>query len=225
MKRSVILLSGGVDSTVLAYHLADMGHQLHCLSFKYGQNHATREVAAAARTAARLHARHTVIPVQGLAGRSSLTGHGEIPDAPTTDVEATQSVVVPGRNLVFLSLAASVAAASDVREIYFAVHQGDAASFPDCRSRFLQTLGAVWSTAELDVCVIAPFIKSEKPGIVRRGEDLGVRWTDTYSCYRGGVQHCGKCGACQGRIAAFQEAGVQDAPGNHKYPALVTLRP
>lgn len=219
--RSLVLLSGGVDSTVLAYHLADKGHRLHCVSFAYGQRHGTREIAAAQRTAAKLHAHHSTVPL-AIFGTNALTGHGEIPSASTSNVEATKPVVVPGRNLVFLSVAGALAAGSGVREVYFAAHAGDAASFVDCRVAFVGVMETAYKNGGLDCCVVAPFIYTSKADIVRRGGELGVPWTDAYSCYVGGVQHCGKCGACIGRLEAFAEAGVDDAP-IHKYPPSPTV--
>lgn len=223
--RAIVLLSGGVDSTVLAYHLADQGAQLRCISFRYGQRHADRELAAARATAYRLHAHQTVSVLGTAMGSSALTGQGDVPSADTSDPTATAPVVVPARNLLFLASAVSQAVASGVKHIYFAAHADDADSFADCRASFLNALGSPLSLIAPGVSIIAPFIKWSKADIVRRGEELGVPWAETYSCYEGKAQRCDICGACRSRKAAFEAAGVEDVDRTHKFPTFVTLHP
>lgn len=217
--RSILLLSGGVDSTVLAYKLAGEGHRLHCVAFRYGQRAAEREIAAARRTAAVLHAHFTEARLDGALGRSALTGDSAVPAASVEDREATEPAVVPCRNFVFLTSAASLAVASCVRAIYFGANAGDATSFDDCGERFLHTIGSPLSVVAPGVSVVAPFVRMAKAEIVALGDSLGVPWRDAYSCYAGLAEACGSCGACLSRAEAFGVASVADVPEGHKFPA------
>ena len=216
--RAVLPLSGGVDSTVLAHYLAQRQSQrVHAVTFRYGQRHADREIAAAARTAKRLCLLHTVIDLHpAIFAETALTGFGEVPWLPTSDVKGTAPVVVPGRNTVFLTCAAAVAAREGISTVYFAAHMGDAASFPDARPGYLAALNSLLKVADMGVEVIGPFMRRTKTEIVQMGAEMGVKWEDSYSCYQGGPEHCGKCGACQGRIEAFAAAGVEDTAA-HRY--------
>jgi 7-cyano-7-deazaguanine synthase len=163
--------------------------------------------------------RHTVVELHpNLFAPTALTGFGEVPWLPTTDVSGTEPVVVPGRNTVFLTSAASIATYDDARTVYFAAHKGDAASFPDCRPGYLAALNSLLKVAQVGVEIIAPFISRTKTELVEMGDELGVRWEDAYSCYVGKAEHCGKCGACLGRIEAFSNAGIEDT-ASHKYPS------
>jgi 7-cyano-7-deazaguanine synthase len=196
MDKGVILLSGGVDSTVLAYKLASDGVALHAVSYRYGQRHADREIAAASRTAERLYARHSVIELHPrIFAPTALTGFGEVPWLPTTDRDGTKPVVVPGRNTIFLVGAASVATYDDATTVYFAPTKDDITSFADCRPGYLAAINSLLNAAELEPEVIAPFMRMTKQDVVRLGAELGVPWQDTYSCYVGGPRHCGKCGS------------------------------
>jgi 7-cyano-7-deazaguanine synthase len=218
--KSVLLLSGGVDSTALAYYLANnQSQRVHAVTFRYGQRNADREIAAAARTARRLFLRHTVIELHpNVFAETALTGFGEIPWAPTSDVDATSPVVVPGRNTVFLVSAASVGLYDGATSVYFATTAEDSAAFPDCRIGYLAALNSLLKVAGMGSQVIAPFISRSKAEVVGIGAEAGADWADAYSCYVGKAAHCGKCGACLGRLAAFAEAGVDDV-AEHKYPA------
>lgn len=213
--RAVILLSGGLDSTTLAYLLAAYGFQLYGLSFRYGQRH-ERELEAARAVAERLgFVEHRIVTLD-LAqwGGSSLVGAGEIPSEPTTGIPSTY---VPVRNLVFLSIAHAYAEAIDADAVAIAVSQVDYSGYPDCRGEFL---AAYQQAADLAsrrfaetgrrIPVLAPFLDVPKAAIVRLGLRLGVDYRLTWSCYRGGERPCGTCDSCRLRARAFAEAGVPD---------------
>ncbi len=213
--RVVILLSGGLDSTTLAYLLAAYGFQLYGLSFRYGQRH-ERELEAARAVAERLgFVEHRIVTLD-LAqwGGSSLVGAGEIPSEPTTGIPSTY---VPVRNLVFLSIAHAYAEAIDADAVAIAVSQVDYSGYPDCRGEFL---AAYQQAADLAsrrfaetgrrIPVLAPFLDVPKAAIVRLGLRLGVDYRRTWSCYRGGERPCGTCDSCRLRARAFAEAGVPD---------------
>ncbi|MEA1050471.1 7-cyano-7-deazaguanine synthase QueC [Lamprobacter modestohalophilus] len=210
--KTVLILSGGMDSATLAYE-PDLG-ELLCLSFDYGQRH-VRELQAAAAIAKERGAEHRIIRLEGFAeacpgssltDRSVAVPHGHY-EAPTM-----KQTVVPSRNAIMLSAAFGIAVAHGADQIATAVHSGDHAIYPDCRPEFIAHLtGAlnlgVWSDG---VVIAAPYIGMSKTGIARRGAELGVPYALTYTCYEGGEKHCGLCGACQERKEAFRDAGVAD---------------
>lgn len=189
-KFVIHLFSGGLDSTVLLYDLLKQGCQVHCLLFDYGQKH-RRELSMAVGHCERWQQ----IP------RSRL----EIPPlmgSKLTDGKAS-SVVVPNRNAVMLSYAVSMASAIRADCVTYACNADDAAEFPDCRPEFVAALNAAVKAAELKVEICAPYIGLTKKQIVEIGRGLGVKFENTYSCYEGGFEPCGKCQACEKRKAAL----------------------
>jgi 7-cyano-7-deazaguanine synthase len=214
-QRAVVLLSGGLDSTTLAYLLDAYGFVLYGLSFRYGQRH-ERELEAARAIAEKLRfAEHRVVTID-LAqwGGSSLVGSGEIPRQPTSGIPSTY---VPVRNLVFLAIAHAYAEAIDADAVAIAMSQVDYSGYPDCRGEFL---AAYQQAADLAsrrfvetgrrIPVLAPFLDVPKSAIVRLGLRLGVDYAETWSCYRGGERPCRECDSCRLRAQAFAEAGVPD---------------
>lgn len=216
-RHAVVIASGGLDSTTVAYWLAGNGSRLTMLSFDYGQRH-RKELDFAVLIADRLGARHEVVDLGGL-GRllsgSALTDSAvAVPDGHYT-AESMRSTVVPNRNTIMLSVAVGVAVASGADAVAFGAHAGDHAVYPDCRSEFfdlfavLARVGNEGFVTE-DFRLLAPFIDQSKADIVRVGEQVGVPFAETWSCYRGGALHCGTCGTCTERIEAFELAGVDD---------------
>lgn len=191
MGSVVILHSGGLDSTVLAYHLAAQGHTLRCLTVDYGQAQ-RKELDAAHYLAHENHWPLTTLPMGWFAELAPHDGD-----------------VVPGRNAVLWSLAVAHAQAHGCAQVVAAMHRDDYVDFPDCRFEFLEHLEtAMW--AAYDVGIWAPFLTWPKAAIVRRGAALGVPFEQTWSCYRRGPRHCGTCLACTNRRNAFRDAGVAD---------------
>jgi 7-cyano-7-deazaguanine synthase len=207
MSRVVVLFSGGLDSAVLLYHLRAEGHTVYGLGVDYGQRHA-RELAHAQGIATALDMPYGQVALRGFSGSSPLTNTAlPLPTA----MQAQAATVVPGRNAVLLSLAASVADAIYHDTVAIAANATDHATYPDCRPAFLRTMSVAVELASEDrVRVLAPFVDLPKAAIVRRGQALGVPFAQTWSCYRGGTVHCGDCGACAARQTAFREAGVDD---------------
>ncbi|MGH3737670.1 MAG: 7-cyano-7-deazaguanine synthase QueC [Micromonosporaceae bacterium] len=217
----VLILSGGLDSTVLGYWLRARGSRLTMLSFDYGQRHHRRELQQARLTAVRLTGTHRLVDLTGVAGvlsGSSLTdGSVRVPDGHYTDA-SMRATVVPNRNAIMLDVAVAQAVAVHADAVAFGAHAGDHPIYPDCRPEFLD---AYQRTARLanegflapGFSVMAPFIGMSKADIVAVGADLEVPFADTWSCYRGGVRHCGACGTCVERREAFWLAGVPDPTG------------
>lgn len=215
--RTVVVASGGLDSTVLAYKLFRQDPRLLLVSFDYGQRH-RRELDAAVETAERLGVPHESVDLTAvgrlLAGSALTDSSLPMPDGHYTDASMA-ATVVPNRNAVLLSVAVGIAAARGAIRVAFGAHAGDQAIYPDCRSVFVAAFDqAARRGTEMrpgaGVGVIAPFASWTKADIVALGATLDVPFARTWSCYRGGAAHCGTCGTCVERREAFNLAGVPD---------------
>jgi 7-cyano-7-deazaguanine synthase len=213
----VLILSGGLDSTVLAYRLRAGGSRLTMLSFNYGQRH-SRELEYARRTATRLPGVHRVVDLSAISGLlpgSALTdGTTSVPDGHYGDL-SMRATVVPHRNAIMLDIAVAQAVAVKADAVAFGAHAGDHPIYPDCRPVFLSAYRRMVLLANEgfladQFTVLAPFIDLSKADIVTIGAALDVPFEDTWSCYRGGTSHCGTCGTCVERREAFELAGVPD---------------
>jgi 7-cyano-7-deazaguanine synthase len=211
--KTIVIWSGGLDSTVLVRHLLQQGLEVHALTFDYGQRH-RKEIEAAqlirARQAHRSIVTHTIERLH-LPGQSALQDQAvDVPDGHYED-ETMKSTVVPGRNLVMLAHALAHAAAKEAQAVAFAAHAGDHAIYPDCRDKFSWAMKAVAVAYHYEpVQLLSPFVTLTKADIVLMGAKLGVPFELTWSCYKGGELHCGKCGTCVERREAFELAGVPD---------------
>jgi 7-cyano-7-deazaguanine synthase len=225
----VMLLSGGMDSSVLLFHLLNDRREggLHALSFDYGQRHA-RELLAAhevfsvarERYGSRFALQHDVVdltPVGRLLSDSSsaLTNRNiEVPEGHYTD-ESMKATVVPNRNMVMLSIGAAVAVAEHAEVLAFAAHAGDHAIYPDCRLPFISALNSTVKTGNSGFIhpgfvLDAPFIWWDKSQIAALGEALSVPFEKTWTCYKGRVPACGRCATCVERLEAFHTIGAFD---------------
>ncbi len=211
--HTVLIHSGGLDSTVLLYHLLAEGHTVSALSVHYGQRHA-KELGCAAAIAKRLGVRHEVAdlrPVSGLLAGSSLTSSEiAVPEGHYAE-ENMKATVVPNRNMILLALAAGWAISQKADAVAYAAHSGDHAIYPDCRSEFADAMRHAIGLADWHkVDLVRPFVTLTKADIVRRGAQLSLPFAETWSCYKGGEVHCGRCGTCIERREAFHLAGVPD---------------
>ena len=210
-KDAIIVLSGGLDSVTLLHDKQD--EIALAVTFDYGSNHNAREIACARHHCAALGIEHLVIPLHFIKDyfRSSLIeGADAIPEG-SYDEENMKSTVVPFRNGIMLSVACGLAESRELRRVMLANHSGDHTIYPDCRPDFIREMsGAMRAGTFNGVTIDAPYTLITKSDIVRRGAELGVDYSDTYSCYKGGEKHCGKCGTCEERREAFREAGITD---------------
>lgn len=211
MKDSVIILSGGMDSVTLLYdHLSDIAL---AVTFNYGSNHAVREMECAKYHCDRLGIEHIVIPLDFMGKyfeSSLLSGGDKIPEGHYED-ESMRSTVVPFRNGIMLSIACGLAESRGLRYVYIANHGGDHAIYPDCRSSFISSMSEAMSYGTYNhVQVVAPYTGISKGDIACIGKELGVDYAKTYSCYKGGEKHCGRCGTCVERREAMEFAGIED---------------
>jgi 7-cyano-7-deazaguanine synthase len=216
---AVVLISGGMDSTVLLHHVAnDLDRKpIRAISFNYGQRH-VRELECAARQAALAGAEHRVIDVRFFAslvsaGTSLVEGGDAVPDlADLRDDQLAQPpTYVPNRNMMLLSIAAAYAEAQGVTDIFYGAQAHDEYGYWDCTADFLDRINRVLAlNRATPVVVHAPLIGKRKSELVGMGQRLGVNFADTWSCYRGGDIACGTCPTCVERLKAFAESGQED---------------
>lgn len=210
MKDSVIVLSGGMDSTTL---LHERKEQIAlAVTFDYGSKHNAREIECARKNCDMLGVEHIVIPLEfmGKYFKSSLLIGGEdIPEGHYAD-ENMKSTVVPFRNGIMLAIAAGIAESRGLKKVMIANHGGDHAIYPDCRPGFVDAMSEAIRQGTYEGIVIdAPYTNITKSDIARIGKRIGVDYNLTYSCYKGGEKHCGKCGTCVERMEALRDAGIQ----------------
>ena len=211
MKDSVIIVSGGMDSTTLLYDRRD--EIALAISFDYGSNHNAREIAYAEMHCKRLGIEHITIPLDFMHKyfRSSLLeGADAIPEGHYAD-ENMKSTVVPFRNGIMLAVAAGVAESRNLTKLLIANHGGDHTIYPDCRPEFISARASATNAGTYGgVRVVAPYTNITKGDIARIGKKLGIDYAETWSCYKGGEKHCGKCGTCVERKEALAYAGIED---------------
>lgn len=214
--KAIICFSGGMDSTALATMYQRSGYALHLLSFDYGQRHRLRELSAARDVAGVLEAGHHIIDLSTLGyllTGSSLTDPGvEVPDGHYAE-DSMRSTVVPNRNAIMANIAIGVASSEQADVIALGVHAGDHAVYPDCRPEFVKALRQCMTqalkgfhTPRLET----PFLHKTKAEIASLGFVSGAPLHLSWSCYKGGDKHCGKCGTCVERAEAFELAGLTD---------------
>lgn len=211
--KVVVLCSGGMDS-VTALHWAAREHAvLAAVSFDYGAKHNHREIPFAREHAAQLGVRHEVVAlpfVNRLFASDLLTSGGEIPEGHYEAANMKQTVV-PFRNAVMLSIATGLAESRGAEGVMIAAHGGDHAIYPDCREDFMRAMGDTMRLGTYaQIQLLRPFIAMTKGEIAVAGARLGVDFARTWSCYKGGEIHCGKCGTCVERREAFAFAGLGD---------------
>jgi len=220
MSDGIAVVSGGLDSVTMLYDLAYSGYDVDVVSFNYGQRHA-KELKQAWAITSMLGLGHRIIDIPSFGFAVSSSGsslvdiaHSEVPEG-SYDAENMKATVVPNRNMVMLSMAAGVAVATKARFIATAVHAGDHAIYPDCRPGFISSLQTAIKIGNEGFIhpefeVRTPYIYRTKADIAKRAGELGVPIEKTWSCYKGGDIHCGRCGTCVERLEAMHDAGVED---------------
>ena len=211
MKNSAIIVSGGMDSITLLY---DHKYEIALgISFDYGSNHNAREIPFAKMHCERLGIKHITINLDFMHQyfkSSLLDGAEAIPEGHYAD-DNMKSTVVPFRNGIMLAIAIGIAESNNLDQVFIANHGGDHTIYPDCRPEFINAIDAAATAGTYNnVKVIAPYTKITKSDIARIGKRLGIDYAETWSCYKGGEVHCGKCGTCVERKEALAEAGIED---------------
>lgn len=219
VQSAVVLLSGGVDSSVLLHYVVKALNRpaIHALSFNYGQRH-SRELVCAASQARLVNAEHRVIDLSFMGaliqqGSALIQGGASVPDLDSLTVEElTQPpTYVPNRNMMLLSMATAYAEAHGLTDLYYGAQAHDEYGYWDCTRDFLRRMNDVLLlNRKQPVTIHAPFVSKSKGDTVKLGMELGVDFSQTWSCYRGGESACGTCPTCVERLNAFKANGIVD---------------
>ena len=203
--KAILIYSGGLDSTTMLYEFRESISL--AVSFDYGSKHNAREIAFAAEHCRELGIPHLVIPLDFIAKyfRSDLLlSGGEIPEGHYAD-ENMKATVVPFRNGIMLAIAAGLAESRDLDTVLLANHGGDHAIYPDCRPEFIDAFDRAAKAGTYNgVRIVSPYCNITKRDIALRGQALGIDNARTWSCYKGGEKHCGRCGTCTERKEALE---------------------
>lgn len=212
--NTIVICSGGLDSVTLAYKISKEQNLTRLVSFDYGQRH-KKELDFAALCAKNLDVPHSIIDISkvgdALSG-SALTDDIDVPDGHYAE-DSMKITVVPNRNAIMLSIAYGIASAQNEDCVAAAVHGGDHFIYPDCRPDFIEAFETMQNHALeglSNIKLYAPFLNLSKANIVHEATKLGVPFSDTWSCYKGGEKHCGRCGTCVERREAFDLSGAHD---------------
>lgn len=221
--KVVVLCSGGMDSVTALYWARHEHQVVASISFDYGSKHNPKELPFAAEHAARIGVRHEVVSLRfmdGLIQSHLFASGGAIPDGHYEDATMKQTVV-PFRNAIMLSVATGFAESIGAEGLVIAAHGGDHAIYPDCREEFMRAMGEAMRHGTYEgIKLLRPFIAMNKGQIAAEGVQLGVDFSRTWSCYKGGPVHCGTCGTCVERREAFLEAGLPDPTQYASTPPL-----
>lgn len=211
--RTLLIFSGGMDSTTLLYDLLSQGHEVRALGFFYGQRHVielnhARAIAEAAKIEFTTVDLGEIRPL--IAGSSQTSSDIPVPEGHYEE-ESMKLTVVPNRNMIMLSIAVGNAISLKFDRVAYAAHGGDHAIYPDCRTVFVEALAKAVELCDWHkVQLYAPYLSITKAQIAQRGAELNVPYELTWSCYQGKELHCGKCGTCTERKEAFLLGGVPD---------------
>ena len=215
MRSALCIVSGGMDSVTLAYDVRPVFRPdaLHLMSFNYGQRH-KKELDYAVHHANKLGARFDLVDLSGLAyllKGSALTDDSvEVPEGHYAE-ESMRATIVPNRNAMMLAIAYAAAVSLGAEVVAAGFHAGDHWVYPDCRPEFVDAFATMERLAtESDIRLYTPWMNVQKSDIALRASELGVNLAESWSCYKGGDAHCGRCGTCVERIEAFQVAGITD---------------
>lgn len=211
MKDSIIIVSGGMDSVTLLYEYRE--RIALAVTFDYGSNHAKKEISFARYHCSKLGIEHIIIPLSFMRDyfkSSLLEGANAIPDG-HYEAENMKSTVVPFRNGIMLAIACGLAESHGLKYVMLANHGGDHAIYPDCRGTFINAMSEAMGYGTYEhIGILAPYTGITKADIAKKGASLGIDYSKTWSCYKGGKRHCGKCGTCVERKEAFTLAGTID---------------
>ncbi len=214
--KAVCLLSGGMDSTTLAYVAKDMGYDIIALHFTYGQRTEAKERECAQKIARLLDVQEFVeISLEHFTkiGASSLTDTSIAVEKYAGEEEGVPSTYVPFRNGNLLAIATSLAEARRADAIFIGVQTGDYPGYPDCRPEFIEAFQRVvdlGTAADPRITLMTPFVRMTKVDIIQKGLSLGVPYEQTWSCYLNNHRACGICSSCHYRREAFHELGIED---------------
>ena len=210
-KDSIIIVSGGLDSITLLYEYQE--RIALAVSFDYGSNHNSREIPFAQYHCQKLGIKHIVIPLSFMKDyfkSSLLDGDQAIPEGHYQEVNI-HSTVVPFRNGIMLAIAAGLAETHHLDYVMMANHGGDHAIYPDCTPEFVNAMTEAIHAGTVNGAKLwAPYTNISKAEIAAHGKRMGIDYSKTWSCYRGGEKQCGRCATCLERKEALAAAGITD---------------
>lgn len=211
-EKVVVIFSGGMNSFTVLNKAIREGFDVHALTFNYGQRH-VKEVEYAKNVCEDLSIPHKIVDISAInsiiAG-SSLTDDIDVPEG-HYEADNMKQTVVPNRNMILLSLAIGYAVSLEATKVYYGAHSGDHAIYPDCRPEFVKKMQDVAAIANYEAIDIAvPYLNNDKIEILADGLKMGLDYSKTWTCYNGRELACGKCGACQERLEAFEKNNVTD---------------
>jgi 7-cyano-7-deazaguanine synthase len=204
--KSLVVLSGGMDSAVALAKCLNIGDEVKCITFNYGSKHNDKEYECAKKLCEkfRVDLKKVYLPLDGLFKSDLLKSGGEIPEGHYED-ETMKKTVVPFRNGIMLAIACGYAESLGYEQVVIGNHAGDHAIYPDCRAIFISAMNEAMEHGTYNkVNIYSPFCSLSKREIGLLGEQLMIEWNDTWSCYKGKEVHCGKCGTCVERIEALE---------------------
>ncbi len=208
IKKAIVLLSGGLDSTTTLYYAKSKGYECRALIFDYGQRH-KREIRSAVAVAKRAYIPYQILKIKLPWRGSALLDAGyRMPERSLKKIgKGIPSTYVPGRNTIFLSFAVSYAEAIGAKAIFIGANAIDFSGYPDCRPGYYRAFRSVIGkgTKAKNIRIITPLIKLKKSQIIKLGLRLGAPLDLTWSCYRGGRRPCGVCDSCRLRERGFRE--------------------
>lgn len=213
--KTILIYSGGLDSTVLLFDLIERGYTVKALSFNYSQRH-LKELKTATYFAKKLNIEHKIIDLSSLIscfGNSALVDKKQILPDQKYATDNLKTTVVPNRNMIFISIAAAWAISEKYNTVSYAAHNNDTALYPDCRETFASSLNKTLQLADWHpVSLLRPYIDLSKSDIVKKAHTLKniPPLQKTWSCYAGQDIHCGTCSTCIDRKEAFKKANIED---------------
>jgi 7-cyano-7-deazaguanine synthase len=214
-KKSVVLLSGGLDSSTILYYAISKGYSPYCLIFDYGQRH-RRELHSAVLIAKTAKCRYKLVKISlPWKGSSLIDKEMRLPNKEPGN-KKIPNTYVPGRNTIFLSFALSAAEALGAKAVFIGANAIDYSGYPDCRPDYFKAFEAVIRRGTKAgaqggaIKIYTPLIRKTKAQIIRMGISLGVPFELTWSCYQGNKKPCGKCDSCYFRQRGFSQAGIND---------------
>ncbi len=215
MKKTLVVCSGGLDSVTLAYQVAAERQLIGLLTFDYGQRH-KKEIDFAVLAAKRLGVPHRVIDIAHIGAllSSSLTDNSLAVPEGHYSADNMATTVVPNRNAIMLTIAFGLADSIGAEAVGIAVHGGDHFIYPDCRPEFIAQFAKMQALAlgkNPAIELYTPYLTITKGDIAKQSVQYRVPLHETWSCYQGGEQHCGRCGTCVERLEAIAYANAEDS--------------
>ena len=219
LPEAVVLMSGGLDSTTVLAYALNNGYHITGISFDYGQRH-RREMESSEKIAEHFRIKRTVFKVDlRQMGGSSLTSQDSVEEGKLERKEIPNTYV-PGRNILFLTMAGAYAQILNINTIMIGVNSVDYSGYPDCRPDFINSMEKSLKLGldNQQLRILAPLQKMNKSEIISLGKENNAPYELTYSCYNGGNKGCGRCDSCLLRLKGFMEAGEEDPIEYETYP-------